>query len=53
MTRPEWQKQGYLTPDAWAAQRDTWALMARLLTAQAEVYQALAERSVEPSWCAR
>lgn len=52
MTRPDWKKLGFLTPDALVAQRDTWGLLARLHTARAEVFDALAQRTAEPSWAA-
>lgn len=52
MSRPDWQKLGFLTPDAYTAQRELWALHARLLRPTAEVFAALAERSAEPSWSA-
>ena len=52
MSRPDWQKLGFLTPDAFTAQRELWALHARLSRPSAEVFAALAERSAEPSWSA-
>lgn len=50
MSTPLWQQLGFLTPDALEAQREAWALQARLRVLLAEVHETLAARTAEPTW---
>ena len=52
MTPPDWRRQGHLTPDAPEAQRELWALGARLRGHLALTLSELSQRSAEPSWSA-
>jgi hypothetical protein len=50
MSQPHWKELGFLTPDAPEAQRDVWALLARLRGHLAAALDELALRTAEPTW---
>lgn len=50
MSTPPWRRLGFLTPDAYEAQQDVWALAALVRDQLGDALAALAERSAEPTW---
>lgn len=52
MSTPHWRNLGFLTPDAFEAQQDVWALHALLRERLADVLGALAAATAEPTWAA-